>query len=79
MNKAAQYRTSIEAEKTKIERLLDGPKGPADAVLRNRLSEIVGELMELDEGEHWTQQQGDTLAKIVLSDLDRHQPKQINT
>ena len=37
--------------------------------LTRQLGQIVDEIILLDAGEHWTQQPGDTLGRIVVADL----------
>lgn len=67
------YRKQLEGRKNEILGFLTLP----DAVLargqRSQLireyGEIEAELLQMDEGTHWTQTQGDTLHKIVVSEL----------
>lgn len=71
MSNAVNYRRQIEGEKAEIEAVQATQEGRTNTRLQRRLNWIVGELIALDNGEHWTQQQGDTLAKIVTGDLQR--------
>jgi gamma-glutamylcysteine synthetase len=75
---ATQYREKLEGEKAKIERMQESAEGRKSLILRNRLKSIVGDLMELNAGTHWTQQQGDTLHRIVIGDLSSNGSKRLN-
>ena len=71
MNNAMNYRRQIEGEKWQIEAVQATPEGRTNTRLQRRLNEIVGELILLDAGEHWTQEGSDTAARIVTADLQR--------
>lgn len=69
MDNNSSYRQKLEKERDELQYLLSSgvQQGRGQMVARMRC--VLTELDELETGEHWTQVQGDTQARIVLGEL----------
>lgn len=65
------YRQTLEAEKEYLLDLI--PHARADERVQGvkRVREIITILAEMDEGVNWSQEPGDTRARIVLNEVQR--------
>lgn len=67
------YRSRLEAEKVHLLSMLNNAHKHLTASERNRgarrIREILDQLAEMDNGENWTQDQGDTRGRIVLNEV----------
>ena len=65
------YRQNLEAEKEQLLSML--PHARPDEKRRGiaRVREIIDALNEMDNGVNWSQEPGDTQARIVLSEVRR--------
>ena len=72
-----RYRAQLEAEKEKILYLLDNPRTEGKVHMTRRLREIVTALNEMDEGNNWSQEPGDTKTRIVIQDIHTSTTKKV--
>jgi hypothetical protein len=62
-------RRNLEAQKAVLMRALESNETTMRGTITGHLRDVITQLEQLDRGTHFTQQQGDTLAKIVIDNF----------